>query len=409
VNPRVALVTRALRCGGVSTFLFRLGRELAARGCDVEIVATEEKGEWFDLAAARGFRVTYVEGATGTPPKIHAAKVGRFLRESRPDVVLLNHAFHAQVALGMLHDSTFVVPILHNDIEDVVHVALGNPAAWNVAVAVSPRMLEIATERRPDRPNRLIAHGIEIPADTPAWIDRKAAARPFHLIYVGSLETGRKGVLALARIAASLPDRGRPFHLTIAGDGPDRWRLAEALQAETSLGSIEWLGAIEPERVRDKLADAHVLLLPSRHEGFGLVLIEAQACGCVPIATRLRGITDFAVEDGRTGRLFDIGDAGAAAAAATPAAAAAAMIEQLDLDRDAWHAMARTGYDSACERFEISRMGDAYAQLIEDGLAGRYPLPAPRGGLAPIDAEMVTWRDALPPRLLAFLRRVRDW
>jgi glycosyltransferase involved in cell wall biosynthesis len=394
---RVALLTRAVRCGGVSTFLFRLGRELTALGFRVEIVTTEERGEWFDLAAAHGLRPSSIEGARAAPPWMHARRVGHHLRERGDDAILLNHAFHAQAALGMLQDRVFVVPILHNDIEEVVRVGLGNPAAWNVAVAVSPGVQEIARGRRPERPIERIAHGIAIPGETPARIERKREERPLRLAYVGAIEHQRKGVLDLPPILRGLRDRGVEVRLTIAGAGPDRRRL-EAGFASAAVGDrVEWLGAVEPSRVREILMDAHILLLPSRHEGFGLVLIEAQACGCVPIASRLPGITDFAIDDGGTGILIDpAGPAGAANA-----------VERLDRDRARWRNMAEAAFERTRERFEVGRMGSDYARLIRQGLDGRYPLARPRSELPPIDRDLLTWRGALPPRLLAALRRLR--
>ncbi len=397
MSLRVALVTRALRCGGVSTFLFRLGRELAARGCEVEIVTTEDRGEWFDLAASRGLRAHSVDGAGWNTPGLHARRVGRHLRERDPDAILLNHAFHAQVALGMLSDRAFVVPILHNDIEEILHVGLGNPMAWNVAVAVSPRLLDLARARRPGRPSTMVPHGIEIPEETPDWIERKREARPLQLAYVGSVEAERKGVLLLPEILRGARDRGCDAHLTIAGGGPDQHTLAGRFSALGVSDRVEWLGVVEPRRVDLLLQDAHVLLLPSRHEGFGLVLIEAQAHGCVPIASRLPGITDFAVADGRTGFLVAPGDG-------------AAMVEgivRLDCDRNMWGTMAREGAEEARVRFPTDRMGEEYMRLILEGLEGRYPLAARRSGLPSIDRDLLTWRDALPPHLLDALRRVR--
>ena len=41
--------------------------------------------------------------------------------------------------------------------------------------------------------------------------------------------------------------------------------------------------------------------MPSRFEGFGFSLIEAMAAGCVPIVSRIHGVTDWIVEDGKTG------------------------------------------------------------------------------------------------------------
>ncbi len=59
-----------------------------------------------------------------------------------------------------------------------------------------------------------------------------------------------------------------------------------------------------PERY---MAAADIFCLPSYREGFGQVIIEAGACGVPTVASRIYGITD-AVEDGKTGLLFPVGD-----------------------------------------------------------------------------------------------------
>ena len=76
---------------------------------------------------------------------------------------------------------------------------------------------------------------------------------------------------------------------------------------------VTFLGAVPPADVPALVARHDVLLMPSRYEGFGYTLVEAMAGGCVPVASRVRGSTDFIVDDGRTGFLFPVGDANAAA------------------------------------------------------------------------------------------------
>jgi len=63
-------------------------------------------------------------------------------------------------------------------------------------------------------------------------------------------------------------------------------------------------------------------------EGLGLVLLEVQANGCVPVATKLPGISDYAVEEGVTGLLTPEGDAAALAGLAGPRAASTPPLHQ---------------------------------------------------------------------------------
>jgi len=86
--------------------------------------------------------------------------------------------------------------------------------------------------------------------------------------------------------------------LRIVGDGPDRGRL------EPSAGShVTFLGALSDERVRDEYRRAHAILMPGE-EDFGLVPVEAHACGRPVVALGRGGATE-SVTDGETGLLFD--------------------------------------------------------------------------------------------------------
>jgi hypothetical protein len=45
-----------MRCGGVETFIVRLAKYLAQAGLDVEVVTTDEPGEWFDILSRNGLK-----------------------------------------------------------------------------------------------------------------------------------------------------------------------------------------------------------------------------------------------------------------------------------------------------------------------------------------------------------------
>lgn len=115
-------------------------------------------------------------------------------------------------------------------------------------------------------------------------------------------------VAVFARIAAA-----RPARLLLLGDGPERAPTLAALAAlelgerVTAPGTVEDLSGLLP------LAD--MLLLPSRHESFGLIALEAMACGVPVIATSQGGTTEF-IADGCNGYLRDPDDIDGMAAVA---------------------------------------------------------------------------------------------
>src|SRR5450755_1056869 len=96
-----------------------------------------------------------------------------------------------------------------------------------------------------------------------------------------------------------------PSKLLLIGDGPDRSQ-AEWLAVQKGLHErVVFLG--KQDRVREKLALADIMLLPSDLESFGLAALEAMACEVVPIATRVGGLPEV-VEEGKTGYLAAVGD-----------------------------------------------------------------------------------------------------
>lgn len=115
-------------------------------------------------------------------------------------------------------------------------------------------------------------------------------------------------VRVFARIAAQTPAR-----LLLVGDGPDRARAQELADAEGIGEHVLFLG--KQNSVAELLACSDLFLLPSENEAFGLVALEAMACGVPVVATNTGGIPEV-VEDGVSGYLAAIGDVDAMADAA---------------------------------------------------------------------------------------------
>lgn len=135
------------------------------------------------------------------------------------------------------------------------------------------------------------------------------------VLFVGRL-VEKKGVAHLIRAMARVREAVPQARLVIGGDGPLRADLV-ALAGRLG-GRVEFVGALDPDGVRRQLAVARVFCLPSVQaangdaEGFGLVLLEAQASG-VPVVTSARGGAREGIVEGVTGISFAEGDEAALA------------------------------------------------------------------------------------------------
>jgi phosphatidyl-myo-inositol dimannoside synthase len=126
------------------------------------------------------------------------------------------------------------------------------------------------------------------------------------LLTVGRLasEERYKGFDQVIELMPRLLERYAGLQYLIVGDGADRPRLAAKAKAIGVSDNVVFAGRIpESEKVAHyNLADAYVM--PSRGEGFGIVLIEAAACGIPVVGSSIDGSGEALLE-GRLGRLID--------------------------------------------------------------------------------------------------------
>ncbi len=130
---------------------------------------------------------------------------------------------------------------------------------------------------------RLRVMGLGVPLEEIAAAP--VAQDAFEIVFVGRL-TGYKRVDLLLDAVRRLRGESDSPRCMIVGDGPDRPRL-ERLAAEMGLGPVvKFAGRLEADQMYAQLKAAKVYVQPSAREGYSLTVVEAQACGAVPVVVR---------------------------------------------------------------------------------------------------------------------------
>lgn len=155
-------------------------------------------------------------------------------------------------------------------------------------------------------------------------------------------------VEVFARIRRTLPAK-----LVLIGEGPQLPLVQERLAAENLHRDVLFLG--RQADVAPLLSAADLLLLPSEKESFGLVALEAMACGVPVIATRTGGLPEVVV-DGECGFLSPVGDVAKMAADALTLLTDRALYARFSAYARRW----------AREHFSAERICDEYEALYRE-------------------------------------------
>lgn len=352
-GPVVWASTSFATPGGMTTFV-RMMRDTSLWGdWGIEYVETHCAGSAGDRVRifARGLaRYAWLLVARRpTLVHLHSGKMGSFARKS----ILLWLARAARVPV-VLH--------VHAGLFRVFYDRMPAPGRWfirrtlrsaSTVVALGGGWTERLREIEPSARLISVPNGIPIVGVG----ERAAQGEPVHVVYLGRMHPDKGTYVLLeawARVAADVPGA----RLTLAGnDEVERTRETVArLRLGDSVTVREWLS---PSEVRELLASAQVLTLPSRNEGQPMSILEAMARGMCVVATAVGGIPDL-VEDGTSALLVPPDDVDALAKALWTALTDATTRHRLG---DAALARAREAFDVDVVR---RRFDALYRELIAE-------------------------------------------
>jgi glycosyltransferase involved in cell wall biosynthesis len=270
--------------GGIEAVLAQLADGLVDRGHDVTLIGAGRPG------TRATFIPTFDEPQAARlgrpePELVHTARVSGLLAELRPDVV---------------HDHTAAGPAMARDRQLPTVITSHGPATgdWGeylaaahedmCLVAISQSQMDLS----PDLPWVGVVHNSLDTSDIPfredkedylVWLGRLSPDKGAHLAIEVARKAGRRILLAGK---CSEPDEQAHFDADIRPElGPD----------------VEFVGEMGDRDKYDLLGRAAAFVFPLQwEEPFGMVLLEAMACG-TPVLTLARGAIPEVVEDGVTG------------------------------------------------------------------------------------------------------------
>lgn len=304
----------APKVGGVEVVVDNLAQSLASLGHQVELVTALSCQQQSRREERGGFRVhrlylAVIHRSWKVRSKLlfpqraltTLVQLSRVVQVSRSDVIILFFAddatFYA-LLLRSLWRIPLVVSLRGADLEDFPAASKANAlllrAALQKADALftpSRYMLDYARTRY-NLPARLIActipNGI-----SPQAADAGQPLHPAGYALVISRLVWKKGVDVVLKAYALLRHSVEPPELFIIGDGPERSRLKAMAVFYGLQDSVRFLGQVAPAQIGNYLAGCSMLILASRQEPFGNVVLEGMAAGKPVIATQVGGVPEL--------------------------------------------------------------------------------------------------------------------
>jgi D-inositol-3-phosphate glycosyltransferase len=343
--PRVAVITMhtspldrpgGTKAGGLNVYVMELSRELAARGCTVDIysrLTSDATPEVIDIEP--GMRVIHLPAGSveALPPEQLFPYVDEFadaVLDFAADQGLTYDVIHSHYWLAGLAGTRLKtawgvphVTMFHTlgEVKNRASVSESEPPLRIEAeadiVAGADRIIA-ATEHEKSllvhlynaEPARISVVPLGVDMDRFRPIDKDEARRQLGfedakiILFVGRIEP-LKGVDILINAAAMLESDVECSVLIVGGDEASKARVAELQGLASDLGighRVAFVGAVDHDKLPLFYNAADVCVVPSHYESFGLVAVEAMACGVPVVASRVGGLTGT-VKDGETGYL----------------------------------------------------------------------------------------------------------
>lgn len=305
---------------GVSEYIYRLCKILAQHHIECHLVSMHKRTEsrqvnpniW--LHTVKRKKVHYIY------PWIAAYELGDYVQQIKPTIINLHGTTlpYTWIALDAAKQYPVLVTV-HGDVTEesfyesfiarlrtrLISVPLAKQALSrldNIVVLSSymkGRLEELTQGHIYVVPGGVDVHEYNIasPLDASTFS---------HIVFIGKLHKMKGPSLVISALPYVIKTTG-PVSVCFAGTGPEHENLTTMTKRKGIERNVRLLGYVSGKRKVDLIQQASFVVVPSLCESFGLVCLEAMACGKPVIASRVGGIPEI-IHHRKTGLLFDAGN-----------------------------------------------------------------------------------------------------
>lgn len=288
-----------------------------------------------------------------------------------PDVFVPNLSVAGWFAARWIRDAGIPTIACHRS-DDRFHWTMvddfvcGNQE-WSVSglVCVSENFKKIIAEKNPEFTKLCV-----IPSGVPVPIESSLQTGPFKIAYVGRLVQEQKRIHDLVDALAIVINNNDGITATLFGDGPELETIQQHIENLELKHRINVFGVCPSEKIQDQLLQYHVLVLLSDYEGTPGAVMDAMACGVVPVCLDIPGGVQELVLNGVTGFLVKDRQQDFQRA-----------IEKLSMNVNLRKQLAANARKHILERFSLDMAADhweAFCQQLIDEAGERKTLQIPR-------------------------------
>ena len=353
-RPKVVLAAPSINAiGGIEIYIQNLITGLVSRQWNVQFVATNERGNFYAALS----ETVPCHDLSLVPLSVNKVSIAADLINAiSPDILLLNNCSLLHYALPMLERTIKPVVVLHSDDQRFYRIATSfsrrvfrwvaptEGLAGNCKKYLAPELWDRI---------RIIPHGIKGDIFHPG--ERNYDDPSIRITFLGFVAENKGADILpsiLSRVVCEYPN----FRCTVIGYGPLLEDIARSFSNRGVADRCFFTGALDSRAVSEILRNTDIFLLPTRIEGFGISIVEAMMSGAVPIVSRLNGVTDNIVEDGRNGFLVEPDDVQGFAHA----------IVYLACQRGGLKSMSKAAHATAIDKFSSARMISSYESLFAE-------------------------------------------